>query len=111
MQSSEFKLGEVVENPDLAVWGIVDDDLPRDVVLRYVFARALGAPLGHDGAPMEYRVLRNLSEDACARNVHALDAHWRDGAAVVVNVEPTAHKVFVIVRHGPVFRLISRTMQ
>lgn len=109
MNEPEFKLGQIVEPLDLTVWNSVDEQLPRDAVLAYVFARALGALLGPDGAPLRYEHLRNLSEDACARDSRALGAHWRDGAAVVVNIG--AHEVLAILRHGPVFRLMSRVMQ
>ncbi|MDO8585303.1 MAG: hypothetical protein Q7R85_04280 [bacterium] len=110
MPEQELRHGSVVEDPDLAAWSIVDD-LPRDVVLAYIFARAFDAPLGPKDAPLKYENLRNLSEDVCARNPRALDAHWRDGVAVVVIVDAVAREVHAIVRHGPVFRLMSRTMQ
>ena len=101
MEAQEFKLGSVVENPDLVVWEIADEDLPLDVVMGYVFARALRPAIGPDGKKLEYRDFRYLSW-----GTDALDAHWRDGAAVVVIMNPSAREIHAIVRHGSVFRMI-----
>lgn len=107
MTTNKLALGSVVEDPDFTRWEIVDD-LPDGVVRELVFSRALGAPLGPCGAAL----MRHMPMYESWARREELDAHWRDGAAVVVMVNSVTREVHAIVRHGPTFRLIRlRTAQ
>lgn len=100
MEQRRFARGDVLDDPDLTEWSFVIDDFPLGAVGGILFKCALGAPLGPKSEALEYPLLRHFFSDGVLWK-----AHWRDGAAVVVDVNDM-REVHAIVRHGSVLRLI-----